>query len=87
MSVKKFSIGPHLGVILGKKLSEKLRFCRWFNILLGFRLIPTKHGICIKLSIGLHESKGIFDRTPFRGHLGLKTKRKITVLPLMQVFS
>ena len=52
-----------------------------------FRPIVTKLGICIQLSILIHERKGIFDRTLFRGHLWLKTQRKIAILPLMQVFS
>ena len=37
----------------------------------------TKFSICIQLSVVLHDSKGIIDRTPFRGHLGFNTQRKI----------
>ena len=43
--------------------------------------------MCIHLSMVLHEFKGIFDLTPFRGHFGLKTWKKLAILQLGPIFS
>ena len=49
--------------------------------------IATKLGMCIHPNMVLDEFKGIIDLTPFRGHFGLKTQKKLAILPLMQLFS
>ena len=49
--------------------------------------IATKLGMCIHPNMVLDEFEGIFDLTPFRGHFGLKTQKKLAILPLMQLFS
>ena len=52
-----------------------------------FQWIATKLGMCIHLSMVLDEFKGIFDLTPFRGHFGLKTQKKLAIYQLGPIFS